>query len=511
MILRRRTMPRFTLLFVLLLLILISSSPRGVYGFAAWFVDRRISCMTNLAVDEIIMNNAVLPYMSSREPSVHLEVSSLTSKEDWGPDSEHVVKFVIPPDVKSRGTLSDVQFVLEISGAKSYIPAKFTSAPTNGGGIGCEGYRSHGKATVSAKTDESAYAIFTITSDATMGAMIKIVGGWAIGHESVTLTESIIMFVGHGIATNDENDDDRLIDDQAEVELEEEYIEEERQELVGEIDNAEVDAVEALEEKREEISNQSEGSDIVNIAEEEIVAMLEVEREDVNHALDALKDEIESQKEEQKERNKELQKQHAIHSEKQRQESQRLHRIEHNRKNSKENKLQELRRRFDKDITASSNKDNSNNNSNNHDAFAQARRDKLDQVMDLRGALKDSVKKLNLMDKKEHDHAHEEHISPPTKERLNEMIMKVKQKMHIASEKLGVNELIHNNNNHAAGSMSERRMGGGDAGYHGDVGKPLHPLARIILQSIFGLVGLCGLVCYYLDKRRKAMKGRRNL
>ena len=482
----------------------------GVYGFAAWFVDRRISCMTNLAVDEIIMNNAVLPYTSSREPSVHLEVTSLTSKEDWGPDSEHVVKFVIPPDLKARGTLSDVQFVLEISGAKSYIPAKFTTAPMNGGGIGCEGHRSHGKAAAVATTatDESAYAIFTINSDANMGSMIKIVGGWAIGHEAVTLTESIIMFVGHGIATNDENDDDGLIDDQAEVELEEEYIEEERQELVGEIDNAEEDAVMALEEKREEIiSNQSEGSEVVDVAEEKIVEMLEVEREDVNYALDALKDEIESQKEEQKERNKELQKQHAIHTEEQRQESQRLHRIEHNRKNS-EDKLQELRRRFDKDTTASSNKDNNNNNK--HDASAQARLDKLDQVMDLRGALKDSVKKLNLMDKKEHDHIYKEHISQPTKERLNEMIVKVKQKMHIASEKLGVNELIHNNN-HAVGSMSERRMGGGDAGYHGDVGKPLHPLARIILQSIFGLVGLCGLVSYYLDKRRKAMKGRRNL
>jgi len=56
-----------------------------------------------LAVDEIIMNNAVLPYTSSREPSVHLEVTSLTSKEDWGPDSEHVVKFVIPPDGRHVG------------------------------------------------------------------------------------------------------------------------------------------------------------------------------------------------------------------------------------------------------------------------------------------------------------------------------------------------------------------------------------------------------------------------
>ena len=477
--------------------------------------------MTNLVVDEIIMNNAVLPYTSSREPSVHLDVvtTSLSTKiistkgeEDWGPGSEHIVQFVIPPDVKARGTLLDVQFVLEISGAKSDIPAKFTTAPINGGGIGCEGYRSHGKASTTTTTDESSYAIFTINSDATMGAMIKIVGGWAIGHEAVTLTESIIMFVGHGIATNDENDDDGLVDDQAEVELEEEYIEEERQELVGEIDNAEVDAIEALEEKREEINNSSEGPDVVDIAEEEIVEMLEVEREDVNYALDALKDEIESQKVEQKERNNELQKQHAIHTEAQRQESQRLHRIEHNRKNSKEDKMQELRRRFDKDTTANSNKDSISNN-NKLDASAQARLDKLDQVMDLRGAIKDSVQKLNLMDKKEHDRAYKEHISPPTKERLNEMIMKVKQKMHVASEKLGVNELIHNNNNHgaSASSMTERRMGGGDAGYHGDVGKPLHPLARIILQSIFGLVGLCGLVNYFLDKRRKAMKGRRNL
>ena len=242
--------------------------PNGADGFAAWFVDRRISCMSDLAPDEIIMNNAVLPHASSREPTVRVEISPLLGRsggggDDAGPGSEYVAKFVIPTDARSR--ITDAQFVMEIRGATTTTttggassspvpPAKFTTMPS-GGGIGCDGRRAYGKA----EDDEgSTFAIFTIDADATRGSVLKIVGGWATGHEAVTLTEEVVVFVGRGVVAsreidNRDDDDDALADDQAESELEEEFIEEERLYLEAEIESAEEDAIEALEEKREEI------------------------------------------------------------------------------------------------------------------------------------------------------------------------------------------------------------------------------------------------------------------
>ena len=57
-------------------------------AFAAWFVDRKVSCFTNLVENEIVMNNGIVPYNQSREPRIYLEVTPLDNKTDKaGPNS----------------------------------------------------------------------------------------------------------------------------------------------------------------------------------------------------------------------------------------------------------------------------------------------------------------------------------------------------------------------------------------------------------------------------------------
>mmetsp|Transcript_13547 Transcript_13547/g.29449 ORF Transcript_13547/g.29449 Transcript_13547/m.29449 type:complete len:525 (-) Transcript_13547:235-1809(-) len=498
---RHRPMPLANLYTLVVVILASCLSLPTANAFAAWFVDRRASCFTDLAVNEIIMNNGVLPHSSSREPGIRLGVSPLGKDDNAAPNSEYVVKFILPEDARAR--MADVQYVLELVGSDSESdpPAKFTTAPPSGG-IGCEGKRSHGKA---AGKDDSA-AIFTINENAVKGARLEIVAGWATGHESVTLTEKVVLVVGQGVAGNEagdaDADDDALEDDEAEAELEETFIEEEREDLENEIESAEEDAVEALEEKRQ----QTDGDwSVINEAEEEIVEVLEANREDVNQAMDSLKDEIMSkQAEKQKERKVKHQ-----HNEAQRRDTMLKHREHHERKHMfVEDKLEEMHRRFEK--------------------VGGARTDKLDKLMDMKGTLKDSVKKLQKMDKKEHEKAKREHIKPlpkaeltvdmeelkqKAKEKLHILSDQSKEKLHMLSDKLGVNELMNEPHMKKIRSkLKEGRIRGGAAAYHGDVGKPLPPEGRHFLVVMFTLFGLVGLMRWLFDRRRRAQKkGRRTL
>lgn len=462
-------------------------------AFAAWFVDRRVSCMTDLATNEIIMNNGVLPHSASREPSIRLEVSPLGRDDNAEPNSEYVVKFILPDDAKSR--MIDVQYVLElVGGSLSEVPpAKFTTAPP-GGGIGCEGRRSHGKA------GDDAVAIFTINEDAVKGANLEIVAGWATGHESVTLTEKVALVIGQGVASNkageygvvtDDELDDALEDDETEAELEEAFLEEEREDLENEIEEAEEDAVEALEEKRQEMHGDISG---INEAEEEVVEVLEDNRKDVNKALNSLKDEIMQR---QVEAQKEKMTKHK-HTQSERREAQRKHVEHHRRKHDvdMEDRLEEMQRHFEK--------------------ARDTRKDKLDELMDKKGVLHTSVKKLQNMNKKEHEKARREHIKPLPKAELKvdmeELKQKAKEKMHLLSEKLGVNELMNEPHmKKIRGELKKNLRSGGEGEYHGDKGKPLPPEGRHFLVVMFSLFILVGGVRWYLDKRRRAKKGRRTL
>ena len=521
---------------LLLLFIVISSICNNIpttNGFAAWFVDRKVSCYTtNLAANEIIMNNAVIPYSDSLEPNIYLNVSPINNeneidatnannanKKNAGPNSEYVVKFVVPE--KNDKSLADLQYVLElVNGAGKddtkddggdNVAAKFTSAHPGGGGIGCEGKRSHGKVNgqyVSA-------AIFTINSNANDGDTIEIVGGWATGHEAVTLTEKVVLVVGQGIIVGGgggdfHDDDDAPLDDEEWDELEEAFIEEEREEIDNEIELAEEDAVEALEEKRQETDGLASE---INTAEEEIVEEFERNRKDVNEVLDALEDEIFAKKESTERGG--IKPDHK-HTRSERREAERKHREEHDRKHTDEDKLQEMYRTL--------NKKKQNAKQREYDSL-KAQKDKIEELMDMESALKDSVDKLHTMDKKEHDKARREHIKPLPKAELNvdmsELKQKAKQRMQMlsdklgyASDKLGVNELLNDPKvQEIRGKLRKGVPRGGKDGYSRDVGQPLPPEGRHFLFVFFSLFGLVGLIRWAFDKRRRKStnKGKRTL
>jgi len=499
---------------------MLTTLPTQTDGFAAWFVDRRVSCFTPLAADEIIMNAAVLPHSQSREPNIRIEVSPLdSSKEDTAqPDSEYMVKFILQKDESGNLAyhLSDVQYVFELVGENPV--AKFTSAPTNGGGIGCEGKRSFGAVKGKDSADGSnTAAIFTINHDATIGAGLEIVAGWATGHSAVTLTEKVTLFVGQGVAaTNDGttggDDDDALQDDQAEVELEEAYIEEEREEFNQVMDYAEGDAVTALEEKRREL-DESESSESkiteadIKEAEEKVVEVMEANRQHVNEALDSVRDAIKADfvdRLQNGNRRKRGNNHNQRHDADHRREAQRDHREKHELKfKNKEGRLEEMRRHF------------SNHNVNVDDVP----KNRLNVLMNIKDSMKDSFQKLHLMDKNEHDRARKERIQLPEAELqldVEALKRKAQEKLHVLSDKLvGVHEMMNDSPRmrEIRNKLKQGQMRGGEGLYHGDVGKPLPPEGRHFLIVMFSLFGLVGLIRWYLEKRRRSRvnKGRRDL
>jgi len=495
-------------LIVVTALLLISMQIQNVNAFAAWFVDRKVSCFTNLTPNEIIMNNAVLSHTQSREPSIHIDVTPLRTEQNTAsPNSEYIVKFIIPDETKKR--VPDLQFVLEISGGgTSDPPAKFTTAPPNGG-IGCDDKRTHGKST----NNKFEAAIITINSNAVSGSKLEVIGGWAVGHESVTLTDKIVLIVGQGIVnTNNKEDaqsnkvpyedtvgeewdiDDFLDDDEAMAELEEAFLEEEREIIENEIEDAEEDAVEALEEKR--IETDGLGSEI-NEAEEEIVEILEANKKDVNQALNSVEDEIMA---EQVEREKEMERkgQKHLHNRAQRRDAERLHREkhDHNGKHMGEDKLHEMYRALDK-----KKKDEA--------------KDKLSDLMDAKHELKESVQKLKKMDTREHENAARKHIKPLPKQELKvdmkELKQKAKERMKILSDKaadisdkLGVNELLEDPQ---VQLMRNRLRKGVPSNYdRGTNGKPLPPEGRHFLFVFFSFLILAGFFRWLLDSTRRARR-----
>ena len=497
---------------------MLTTLPTQTDGFAAWFVDRRVSCFTPLAADEIIMNAAVLPHSQSREPNIRIEVSPLdSSKEDTAqPDSEYMVKFILQKDESGNLAyhLSDVQYVFELVGENPV--AKFTSAPTNGGGIGCEGKRSFGAVKGKDSADGSnTAAIFTINHDATIGAGLEIVAGWATGHSAVTLTEKVTLFVGQGVAAHDGTggvDDDALEDDQAEVELEEAYIEEEREEFNQVMDYAEGDAVTALEEKRREL-DESESSESkiteadIKEAEEKVVEVMEANRQHVNEALDSVRDAIKADfvdRLQNGNRRKRGNNHNQRHDADHRREAQRDHREKHELKfKNKEGRLEEMRRHF------------SNHNVNVDDVP----KNRLNVLMNIKDSMKDSFQKLHLMDKNEHDRARKERIQLPEAELqldVEALKRKAQEKLHVLSDKLvGVHEMMNDSPRmrEIRNKLKQGQMRGGEGLYHGDVGKPLPPEGRHFLIVMFSLFGLVGLIRWYLEKRRRSRvnKGRRDL
>ena len=419
------------------------------------------------------MNNKILHHSKSIEPGIHLDISPLESNK---PANEYAVKFVVPKDTH----LNDVQYVLQLGDPDdpeaAELPAKFTSAPTNGG-IGCGGARTHGRARM-----DNSPAIVTFNDGIKDGAIIEVWGGWATGHEAVTLTDKVVIVAGHGVNNDGDYFDDYIYDDMIEAELEEEDIEEEREAIDKEIEFAEEDAVEALEEKR--IETEGMGS-AINEAEEEIVEALEANRKDVDKALNELKDEIILK---QKEHAKNHQNKKA--DEEKRKQAQKKHHERHPG-------LEDMERHF-------------------KDGSDDPRKEKLQNVLDIKDNLEDSIEQLKKNDMREHSNAKRRHIKPLPKEELKvdmqELKHKLKQKLNVGklTEKLGVNELFQSKDfKNLRGKLKEGIPRGGESIYHAEKGAPLPPEGRHFLFVMFAFFIIVGAARWFLDKRRRSRKGRR--
>ena len=304
------------------------------------------------------------------------------------------------------------------------------------------------------------------------------------------MTDKVIIVAGRGVS-NAQHDNyegfDDVWDDTTEAELEEADIEDEREEIEKEIEFAEEDAVEALEEKR--IETEGMGS-VINEAEEEIVEALEANRKDMNKALNELKEEIILKQKEHALERKEKHQNKKIDDAK-RKEAQKKHHERHAQ-------LEDMERHF-------------------KDGSEDPRREKLRDVLDIKDNLEESIEKLKREDMREHSNAKRSHIKPLPKEELKidmkELKEKVKQRLNVGKlkETLGVNELFNSNDmKMLRGKLKEGIPRGGESVYHAEKGVPLPPEGKHFLMVMFSFFVMVGFVRWFLDKRRRSTKkGRR--
>jgi hypothetical protein len=172
---------------VSLLTILIFLQGTQVSGFAAW-----LKCYVDITdPDEIIMNHHIVPSSEARQEGVQIEVK-YADDDHWVTDSftydatrsiQIMARLKVPPALAEV----DVQYVMDIlpsDNESKTIAAKFTR-PANV----CDGRRG-------SATHYSDSLVLHIPSALTTGEIpepIRLVAGYATGHEAVTLTEPLLL------------------------------------------------------------------------------------------------------------------------------------------------------------------------------------------------------------------------------------------------------------------------------------------------------------------------------
>lgn len=414
-------------------------------------------------------------------PTVHHSASSQTDIRLRLEPSDESGGFTV--EFVTSTTLRDVQYVLELS---EDSPAKFTSPPRHGG-IGCNDSRVYGR-------PGDSPAILKINDDAPRDSRVEIRGGWATGHEAVTLVEPVVMTVGEDLFEDGADDavDDAYEDDQAEAEHEEGIIEEEREEMEEEIEEAEQDVIEALEEKRMEDTHDSAD---INEAEQEVVEALEEKRKEMDKALNSLKDEII------------IEKAHNVdmHEAKMAE----MHRTEKEREEIRKQRAEEIKRKHH-------GVDQQLNHMEHHMKDAQMKA-KLEHFKKMREDFKDNEEILRAIDRQEHLQAESEHHAIKKEEvnidteHIKEVVHKHQMEQHQQRvQRSGVHEMMNNRDvklvvDKLKGHIKKGLPRGGEA-FHGEVGEPLSSEARNGLLGMFGVVILVGVVRWGLDKRRRGRK-----
>jgi len=154
--------------------------------------------MTDLSIEEVMMNNEVKSPEESDFPKIHLVAldgnkNYIDSPYHYDPSSSSLsginIKFVNPYSIQEFP--DDLHFVMEVEG-----PAEFIE----GGTIGCDL-----NIRLSARLDENDGVVVLKVNDPT--AKIRVWGGWATGQNSVRLTPDLILEPGHISSTKDDKEE----------------------------------------------------------------------------------------------------------------------------------------------------------------------------------------------------------------------------------------------------------------------------------------------------------------
>ena len=408
----------------------------------------------------------------------------------------------------------DVQYVLQLEEEEEERgpPVVFTEAP-HSGGIGCEGRRTFGKA-----DSMDTPAVITFSDRAPLGAQVYIWGGWATGHEPVTLTKRVAVVFGEGIVAVEEGGGDDKVGNEAkdgegeEEEAEEELaiVDEERTDMELEIVEAEEDAFRALEEKREDTiakEHVGEWDSEIDAAEEEVVEALEERKDEMEEVLNDLKTEVVATD---ITRRQDMMREMKKTTGKKRAGVQRRQKIK--KEAQMKHGLEKMWEKIEK-----------------RDA-ADPRMKPLVQLEGLKEKLEESVKDLRRADGNEH----ERHRGPkldtlPLKANLGELRKKVKKNMGAWKRPDFGKKVEEKMVKKMAGSVNDvmkvkkasdelrERMSGGRGGRRmrgaskSEGGEPASSSGQPILIGGVVVVVLIGALRWYMNSWRRKHKGRRNL
>lgn len=165
-------------MFLLSLFLAICLSTRTVCGFADNLVTTSVGCMTDLDTSEVIMNNVVKSAEESDYPKMHLVVvdddeNHIESPYQYSASATTLqIAFVNPYSAKEYADGGDLQFVIDVvEGSAEFI---------EGGALGCDKNKR-----VSSRLFHGDTVKLQINDPS---STVKLVGGWAAGHEAVRLT-----------------------------------------------------------------------------------------------------------------------------------------------------------------------------------------------------------------------------------------------------------------------------------------------------------------------------------
>jgi hypothetical protein len=175
----------------LLFVVLLIDQCQYVSGFAAW-----LKCYVDITdTEEIVMNYHILPSSEAVHEGVQIEVKGVDD-DHWVTDNfmydptrtlKIMARLQVPPSLSEM----DVQYVMEIIPLDDEEPKSATEnenvkfvRPADV----CKGRRGH-----ATHHTESVVLEIQATTAVTIPTAVRLVAGYATGHEAVTLTEPIIL------------------------------------------------------------------------------------------------------------------------------------------------------------------------------------------------------------------------------------------------------------------------------------------------------------------------------